>query len=107
MIHIPASAVEFTLGRLQVTRAASAAIKDNGESVWAYIFRHMAGECEELSDAERKQNQEALANGGPVISRFTTAKGLMLVVRTEEEPRTSTTIMLTEEEALRHWRQCR
>ena len=39
MIHIPPSAVEFTLGKLQITRAASAAIKDSGESVWTFILR--------------------------------------------------------------------
>lgn len=96
MIHIPPSAVEFTLGTLRVTRAANAAIKDSGEWVWAYIFRHMAGEWDEV---ERRENKEALANGSPVTSRFTTASGVKLIVRTEAEPRTSTTVMLAEEEA--------
>jgi hypothetical protein len=98
MIHIPASSVEFTLGELYVTLAASAAIKDSGEAAWTFIFRHMAGERDELSEAERRQNEEALENGEPVTSKFVTAKGVSLIVRTEAEPRTSTTILLAEED---------
>jgi hypothetical protein len=101
MIEIPASTVEFTLGRLQVTEAAKAAIEDSGESVWALIFRHMAGDSTELTEAERMQNEKALVNGSPITSRFTTAKAIRLVVRTEEEPRSSTTIMLAQEEPQR------
>lgn len=102
MIHIPTSRVEFTLGRLRVTPAAIAIIKDSGEQVWTFIFRHMAGEWDEQTEAERKQNEEAVLNGSPVTSRFTTAKGIELVVRTEEEPRSTTTIMLAQEEARRN-----
>jgi hypothetical protein len=98
MIHVPASKVEFTLGRLQVTRRAMAAIKDSGESAWALIFRHMAGTWDDLTEVERKQNEEALVNGNPITSRFTTAKGVRLVLRTEAEPRLSTTVMLAQED---------
>jgi hypothetical protein len=98
MIHIPASRVEFTLGRLQITPTAKAAIEDSGDWIWSFVFRHMAGDWSALSDAERQQNEIALANGGQITSRFTMANGVKLVVRTEKEPRSSTTIMLAEQD---------
>lgn len=99
MIQIPPSTVEFTLGKLLVTSAAKLAIEESGEHVWTIIFRHMGGTWDELTEAERKQNEEAVVNGSPVTSRFTTATGVRLIVRTEEEPRSSTTVMLAQEEA--------
>jgi hypothetical protein len=97
MIHIPAFRVEFTLGRLQITRAAKLAFEESGDWVWSIIFRHMAGDWTELTEAERKQNEDALVNGSPITSKLTTAKGVRLVVRTEEVPRLSTTVMLAQE----------
>lgn len=97
MIQIPPSRVEFTLGKLLVTPAAKLAIEESGDWVWSFIFLHMAGESDELSEAERKLNEAALESGSPITSRFTTAKGVTLAVRTEAEPRQFTTIMLAKE----------
>lgn len=98
MIEIPPSRVEFTLGRLQVTPAALAALGDSGEWVWTVIFQHMAGDWLQLTDAEREQNEKALVNGSPVTSRYMTRKGVELLVRTEAEPRRATTVMLAQED---------
>jgi hypothetical protein len=82
------------LGRIVTTRAAREIIDD--KDILAAIQRHQAGDWGEVSESDRKANDQALVAQGRITSFYRTAHGASLFVETEPD-RSLTTIFLPEE----------
>lgn len=64
----------------------------------AYIRQHENGEWGDLSSEEADANAQALANGGPVFSRYHLL-GCEIWILTDAEPRDATNVLLPDEYA--------
>jgi hypothetical protein len=85
----------FALGQAIATRGALAAMEQSGISPVSLLSRHQRGDWGELSEEDKKSNEDALTNGSRILSayRFDTVR---LWVITEAD-RSATTILLPEE----------
>ena len=92
---------KFSLGKIVATPEALKAIEDAGQSPDFFLDRHVQGNWGELSDGDRRANDEALANGDRILSAYRTLKGVKIWVITEgtddDGKRQSTTILRPEE----------
>src|SRR5437870_4711127 len=87
---------KFSLGQTVATPGALQALKAAGQSPALFLSRHVQGDWG-LVDAEDAQaNQEALQNGGRLLSAYETGLGTRLWVLTEAD-RSVTTILLPDE----------
>jgi hypothetical protein len=91
MVEIPQG--RFPLGRVVGTPAALEAVRDGGESPWTFLARRLSGDW---GREDRRLNDEALENGGRLLSAYRTARGVKLWVLTEADRRT-TTVLLPQE----------
>ena len=90
----PTTQAKFELGRLFVTSAARAALKEVGLSVSSIVLRHLQGDWGDVDAHGRRQNDHALLADAPLCSRFTLGTGATVSVFTEQD-RASTTVLLS------------
>jgi len=86
----------FPLGQLVATPGALEAMCRAGQSPVAFLERHRCGDWGEVCPGDAKLNDEALREGGRVLSSYRTIKGEPLWIITEYD-RSLTTILLPEE----------
>lgn len=87
---------KFSLGQCVATPGALAALTAAGQSPGVFLERHVQGDWG-LVDAEDAQaNDEALRDGGRLLSVYETLLGTRLWVITEHD-RSVTTVLLPEE----------
>ena len=65
-------------------------------SLNAFLRLHHTGRWGAVSTEDAGANDRALADGGPIVSRYQ-VQGRMVLIVTDAEPRESTTVMLEEE----------
>jgi len=102
MIMIPTtSKPKFPLGRILSTPGALDVLKESGQSAAVFLDRHATGDWGNLSDDDKRLNDEALIDGGRILSAYKTRLGTKLWIITEAADdaghRAATTILLPEE----------
>jgi hypothetical protein len=85
-------ATKFPSGRLLTTPGAMEVL---GPGATALVDRHLAGDWGDCDAADRKANDDALANGERVFSAYETPAGRVWIIT--EADRSTTTVMLPEE----------
>jgi hypothetical protein len=93
---IPIHKPIFALGRLTSTPGALEALQESGQTPWFFLSRHVAGDWGDLSDEDRRLNDEAVKDGSRILSAFRTLKGKKVWIITEAD-RNVTTLLLPEE----------
>ena len=68
----------FPLGRTVATPGAIAL----GFDLNRYLFRHQCGDCGDLCDEDKQANEEALVNGGRILSSYRLPGGRKFLVIT-------------------------
>ena len=87
---------KFSLGRLAATPGALAAMEASGQTPEFFIAKHLAGDWGEVSEEDRRLNDEAVIQGDRILSAFRTLRGVKLWCLTEAD-RSVTTILLPTE----------
>jgi phosphatidylglycerophosphatase A len=93
---MPASDGLFPLGRVVATPGALQAFDKTGESLIAYLSRHLHGDWGDLTDDDKQANIEALACGTRILSAYHLIDGTKIWIITEAD-RNSTCILLPSE----------
>ena len=87
---------KFTLGSIVATPSALQEIENSGQSPADFLSRHVKGDWGELCEEDRQLNDQALIDGGRVLSTYRTLKNVRIWVITEAD-RSATTLLLPEE----------
>jgi hypothetical protein len=91
----------FELGRTLATPGALAALEQAGESPELYLSRHHSCDWGELTDEDKRLNDDALKDGSRILSAYRTKIGVRLWIITEavsdQGRRAATTILLPDE----------
>lgn len=85
------TAARFELGRILLTRGFSSEV--HYDDFFRALVRHMGGDWGELSDDDREANENAVQDGGRILSRYVTRDGTVFWVITEHD-RSVTTFLL-------------
>lgn len=92
---------QFGLGRIFVTPGVLTALAASGQTVSAFLDRHLHGDWGVLSAYDRQANEEALKEGSRILSAYHTLLGQKIWVITEavgdDGKRASTCLLLPEE----------
>lgn len=89
----PAS-LRFPLGQIVATPAALAALTVHGCSVHTLLRRHVSGDWgEALHPDDARLNDQALIDGGRILSSYQITPGIVLWVLTESDRSSSTLLM--------------
>ena len=95
------SNTKFTLGQLVATPGALEAIEASGQSPDFFVEKHMRGDWGDVCPEDGESNNQALVNGGRLLSAYKTLKGRKIYILTEatddEGHRAATTILLPDE----------
>jgi hypothetical protein len=84
----------FKLGRLVATPNALQSISQ--DDILVAIKRHQAADWGDLCDADRRENDISLRNGGRLLSVYHSANGVKFYIITEGD-RSVTTVLLPED----------
>jgi hypothetical protein len=92
---------KFPLGQIVATPAALEALADSGQTPDFFLAKHAVGDWGEVCDGDKKLNDEALVNGGRLLSAYRTLRNGRIWVITEAADdggnRLATTILLPSE----------
>ncbi len=87
---------KFNLGQLVATPGALQVMGKAGQSPVFFLEKHQSGNWGEVCAADAKLNDQALQEGGRLLSSYRTVKGEALWIITEYD-RSVTTILLPQE----------
>lgn len=89
---------KFGFGRVVATPGAASALREAGQSPWEFLCRHLAGDWGGVDADDRAANDQALKDGGRILSCYSLKSGDEIWVVTEAEDdhgrRASTTVLL-------------
>ena len=92
---------KFSLGQTVATPAALKALEESGQSPGFFLDRHIQGDWGTLDDEDKRLNDEALVDGGRLLSAYKTLRGVKIWIITEavgdDGNRSATTILLPSE----------
>ncbi len=92
---------KFTLGQTLATPGALKALEEAGQSPAFFLDRHVQGDWGLVNDDDKRLNDQALVDGGRLLSAYKTLKGERLWIITEatddEGRRAASTILLPSE----------
>ena len=92
---------KFQLGQIVATPAALKAIEASGQEPSFFLDRHIQGDWGWVDDFDKRANDQALVDGGRLLSAYLTLKGVKLWIITEatdeDGNRAATTLLLPEE----------
>jgi hypothetical protein len=92
---------KFDPGVVTATPAAIDTIRVAGQTVHAFVARHLSGDWGDLDAEDRRLNDEALADGSRLFSAYTLRSGDRIWVITEAADdagyRAATTVLLPDE----------
>ncbi len=101
MLTSQVSKMKFPLGQIVATPGAIEALEQSGESLSKFLALHVRGDWGDLSDDDKRLNDEALNDGSRILSAYHTSKGTKIWIITEatddEGNRPATTILLPDE----------
>jgi hypothetical protein len=92
---ITVSQPKFRLGAVVATPDAIAALERAGQSPWFLLSQHIAGQWGNLSDDDKRLNDEALIHGDRILSSYQLSDGTTVWCITEAD-RSSTCLLLPE-----------
>lgn len=84
------------LGRLVATPGALHALQESSQSPPDFVSRHASGDWGDVSAEDKALNDQALRDGGRLLSAYGTRKNQKLWVITEAD-RSATTLLLPED----------
>lgn len=91
----------FELGQVVATPDALEVINSAGEAALNFLQRHASGDWGDVCPEDATANEQAVEDGGRILSSYQTAMGTRLWVITEAQDdsghRAATTILLPEE----------
>lgn len=91
----------FKLGQVVATPGAIKSLQEAGQSAWSLVSRHSQGDFGDVSESDKQLNDEALKDGGRILSAYHLSTGKKIWVITEAENdgghRVATTLLLPEE----------
>jgi hypothetical protein len=88
--------MRFALGKVAITRPCLARFENLGESVMAYLNRHISGDWGNLGEEDKAANEQAINRPIRILSRYYLSDGDSIYIITEAD-RSCTTIMLRDE----------
>jgi hypothetical protein len=92
---------KFSPGRLVATPGALEVLDQSGQCPAFFLEKHLAGDWGEVDQGDRNLNDQALLDGGRLLSTYRTLKGVKVWIITEavgdDSQRASTCILLPEE----------
>ena len=92
---------KFQPGRLVATPGALDALARSGQEVTFFLRKHLTGDWGEVDAEDRSLNDQALRDGGRLLSAYRTLKGTRIWVITEavgdDGHRASTCFLLPDE----------
>ena len=95
------SSAKFPLGQVLATPGALEAMKESGQEAAFFLDRHSRCDWGQVCPDDALLNDEALKDGGRIISAYCTLKGVKIWVITEATDdngqRAATTILLPSE----------
>ena len=86
----------FSLGMVVATPGALEALIEAGQTPAEFLRRHVSGDWGEMDPHDLQENEDALARGGRLFSRYTTSQQVVVWVITEWD-RSVTTLLLPQE----------
>ncbi len=87
---------KFPLGQLVATPGALAALEKTGQTPMEFLSRHVTGDCGDIPDEDKQENQFSLEKGFRLMSSNRTNANAVVWVITEGS-RSHTTLLLPEE----------
>jgi hypothetical protein len=87
---------KFPLGVVLATAGAVLALDRANQLSLLFLKRHSSGDWGEVCESDKKLNDEAVENGGRLLSAYTTRRGDRIWIITEAD-RSATTVLLPEE----------
>ena len=91
----------FKPGRLVITCGANTVLANEGTGYIIPLFRHLSGDWGDVCKEDKEANNQAVKDGGRILSDYTTKKGTRIWIITEAADeagvRSATTILLPEE----------
>ena len=92
---------KFSLGQIVATPDALKAIEDAGQTPDFFLDRHVQGDWGEVGTGDGRANDQALVDGGRILSVYRTLKNVRIWIITEgvgdDDQREATTILLPEQ----------
>lgn len=92
---------KFPLGHIVATPGALKALEEAGQTPDFFLDRHIQGDWGEVCDEDKQLNDQALVDGGRVLSAYRTLRNVRIWVITEATDdngkRAATTILLPSE----------
>jgi len=92
---------KFPLGQIVATPGALEALQESGQTPAEFISRHSQCDWGNLSDDDKRLNDEALIDGSRILSAYKTDLGTKIWIITEATDdsgqRMATTVLLPEE----------
>jgi hypothetical protein len=93
--------MKFWLGQLLATPGALQALRESGQRPGDFLARHLRGDWGEVCPEDWELNDQALRDGGRLLSAYSTLRGVKLWVLTEGADdaghRAATTILLPDD----------
>jgi len=87
---------KFPLGQVVATPGALEALEQSGQTPDFFLAKHASGDWGEVSKGDKKLNDEALVDGGRLLSAYRTLRNERIWVITEAD-RSSTCLLKPEE----------
>ena len=92
---------KFRPGRVVATPGVLDALEASGQTFDFFLEKHLSGDWGEVDAEDQKANDQALLDGGRLLSSYRTLRGVVVWVLTEAEgddgQRASTCLTLPEE----------
>jgi hypothetical protein len=85
----------FSLGKCVITPGAEEIMDENETLTDDLLKRHIAGDCGDMCEEDRMQNEVAIKHGFRVMSSYTVGETTLWVIT--EADRSATTILLPNE----------
>lgn len=82
----------FSLGRIVATPGRIEALEKAGENAWTYLMRHCQGDYGDVDQEDWQANDEAVKDGGRILSAYTLKSGERIWIITEAD-RSSSCVM--------------
>ena len=76
---------KFRPGRVVATPGVLDALEASGQDTGFFLDKHLCGDWGEVDAEDQKANDQALADGGRLLSSYRTLKGVVVWVLTEAE----------------------
>lgn len=83
-------------GRILMTQGAVSALMVSGEHPGEFLIRHISGDFGDVSAEDAAANDQAVRDGGRIVSAYVLATGIRLWIITEAD-RSATTFLLPDE----------